>query len=260
MSARTAMRMSARRAPGNRLTLASICTAAALAAAGPAHPESTAADGRRPWAFLKQHGISAVFEAGQADLYRQLLPPVFGMPDRLLVLVTVVHYDEVTPALVPYHEAYVMLRCRYRGETGLFALTMPVDEATANVGGRQIGFPKYVADRITLTDEDAVSRGEVVRDGRTVLSLRFSADGSPPAIESSEDRGLPCFTLVPRDGGSEVLIVRRSLRGPRVRTASAGRATVATSEPWGKLLEGAILVSAHRETISGDSIFVLTLR
>jgi len=35
---------------------------------------------------------------------------------------------------------------------------------------------------------------------------------------------------------------------------------VTTSEPWGRLLDGASTVSARRETITGDSIFVLTQR
>jgi hypothetical protein len=216
--------------------------------------------GKRPWAFLSQHGISAVFEAKDARLYRELLPAPFEMPDRLLVHVAVVHYDEVTPALVPYHEAYVMLRSRYRGETGLFPLTMPVDDVTANEGGRQIGFPKYVADRITLTEEKEVSRGEVVRQGVSVIEVVFTASEAEPVTTSSDDPGLPCFTLVPPGKGPTVLIVRRSLVGPRLRVERSGSVKVTTTEPWGKLLAGASTVAARRETITGDSIFVLTRR
>jgi hypothetical protein len=245
------------RAPIAAVLLASC---AALALASPRRAGEPAAAGRRPWAFLSQHGISAIFEVRDARLYRELLPAPFELPERLLVHVTLVHYDEVTPALVPYHEAYVMLRCRYHGETGLFPLTMPVDDATANAGGRQIGFPKYVADRITLAEEKGTARGGVVRQGRSVIEVVFRANGEPPVTTSSDDPGLPCFTLVPPGTGPTVLIVRRSLLGPRRRVETPGTVAVTTVEPWGRLLDGAAVVSARRETISGDSIFVLTQR
>ncbi len=233
---------------------------AALAATPTRAGGETAAAGKRPWAFLRQHGISAVFEAKDARFYRELLPAPFEMPDRLLVHVTVVRYDEVTPALVPYHEAYVMLRCRYRGESGLFPLTMPVDDATANAGGRQIGFPKYVAERITLTEQKGVVRGVVVREGVSVIEVAFTAGDGEPVTTSSDDPGLPCFTLLPPGKGATTLIVRRSLVGARRRVESPGSVKVATTEPWGRLLEGAATLSARYETITGDSIFVLTRR
>jgi hypothetical protein len=243
----------ARRLPG-------ACLAVLGSLAGVSPAIGAPATRQRPWAFLSQHGISAVFEAKDARLYRELLPAPFEMPERLLVHVTVVHYDEVTPALVPYHEAYVMLRSRYRGEEGLFPLTMPVDDATANAGGRQIGFPKYVADRISLTEEPGTSHGVVVRLGVAVIEVMFTASGSEPLATSSDDPGLPCFTLLPPGKGPTVLIVRRSLVGPRRRVESPGSVKVATTEAWGRLLEGATIVSARRETVTGDSIFVLTQR
>jgi hypothetical protein len=255
--------MSTRVPLGTRLAILAglLAAASTFGVAAPAQAGSqTVPTGRRPWAFLSQHGIGAVFEAKDRRLYRELLPAPFEMPDRLLVHVTVVHYDEVTPALVPYHEAYVMLRCRYRGETGVFPLTMPVDDAIANEGGRQIGFPKYVADRITLTEAKGVTHGEVVRQRSSVISVVFTASEAEPVTTESDDPGLPCFTLAPPGKGPAVLIVRRSLVGPRRRVETPGTVKVTTAEPWGRLLEGATTVAAHRETIAGDSVFVLTQR
>ena len=105
----------------------------------PTTASSTADD----WSYQGQHGITAVFETADSTLYRQLLPEQFEMPERLLVIVCVVSYDNVSHPLVPYLEGFVMLSCTYEGQESLYTVTMPVDDQTACDGGLYMGFPKY---------------------------------------------------------------------------------------------------------------------
>ena len=116
-----------------------------------ASPTSTPAP-ERQWSFRGQRGITAAFVPTDLALYRSLLPAAFDMPESPLVAVAVVNYYDVTLPLTPYSEGYVVMQCRYQGRTGWYVFTMPVDDETANMGGRALGFPKYVADEIDLAE------------------------------------------------------------------------------------------------------------
>ncbi|MCP4118417.1 MAG: acetoacetate decarboxylase family protein [Desulfobacteraceae bacterium] len=56
-------------------------------------------------------------------------------------------FHSLTKPLGPYLEASIFLRCKYMDQTGWHSLTMPVTTEAANIGGRRLGFPKYVADK-----------------------------------------------------------------------------------------------------------------
>ena len=124
-----------------------------------------------------QRGITAFYLTTNSSLYRQILPTAFDMPDNLAVVVTVVFYYNVTAPLVPYHEGYVMLMCKYQGQDCLYTVTMPVDDQYACDGGRQLGFPKYMADRIELTNNGGLWDGRVIYQGRTILQMNFTPSG-----------------------------------------------------------------------------------
>ena len=112
-------------------------------------------------------------------------------------MVAVVYYYDVASPLVPYHEGYVLLQSQYQGQTGWYVLTMPVDDQTANAGGRALGFPKYIADKIDLAETDGGWAGDVTFQGQSVMHVTFTPGDTPPAAASSADPGLPIFLLVP---------------------------------------------------------------
>ena len=147
------------------------------------------------------------------ELYRSLLPEQFDMPDQPLVVVTVADYYDVTLPLVPYREGYVLLQCKYQGRTGWYTYTMPVDDKTANDGGRAIGFNKYVADEITLEEQDGIWTGRVVHGGRTVMEIVFTATGEPVTATGGGRRGL---SLQPPAAG-------RGTQGQRGEERGVGR-------------------------------------
>ena len=73
---------------------------------------------------------------------------------------------------VAYNEGALSVAAEYRGERGWYCLSMPVDDDTAMIGGReQFGFPKKMADRITLDRDGPHVAGSVVRNGAELLRI-----------------------------------------------------------------------------------------
>jgi uncharacterized protein (DUF362 family) len=205
----------------------------------------------KAWFYHAQHSITAVFQPTNLTLYRQLLPAVFDMPDSPQVIIAVAFYNSVTLPLVPYHEGYVMLVCNYQGTPGLYTVTMPVDNQLACDAGRSIGYPKYVADKIKLTQYSGGWKGEVIYQGNTVMMLTFMPHGMAKTSRVNNP-GPACFNLVPVGVGPQVLAV--NIIGHQLVNARSGSATVWVDpgQSWGNLLEGATLVSAQYETKTGN--------
>jgi uncharacterized protein (DUF362 family) len=228
----------------------------------------------RDWYYHGQLGITAIFQTNNRDLYRDLLPEAFDLPDSLQFLVSVVNYYSVSFPLVPYHEGFVMLNCKYKGKNGYYTLSMPVDNKLADNAGRSIGFPKYVADRIDLAKSGDVWIGQVLNQGRTVISMEFTPKGESNMWDNTNP-GLPAYNLIPLgvgpqvpyppescfDGnliplgvGPQVLEVKTSLIGIQLVTTTTGsvKVTMDHNETWAGLLDGATLVSAGLEEKKGN--------
>ena len=216
----------------------------------------------RPWAFLGTRRIMTTLAPADLELYRSLLPEQFDMPDQPLVVVTVADYYDVTLPLVPYREGYVLLQCKYQGRTGWYTYTMPVDDKIANDGGRAIGFNKYVADKITLEEQDGIWTGRVVHGGRTVMEIVFTATGEPvTATGGGEEVSL--FNLVPPGEGPKLNEVKSAASGEQTTVATSGSAIVKadSGEPWAGLLnsEGSTVWAQFQE-LTGDSVLEWTER
>jgi len=216
----------------------------------------------RPWAFLGTRRIMTTLAPADLELYRSLLPEQFDMPDQPLVVVTVADYYDVTLPLMPYREGYVLLQCKYQGRTGWYTYTMPVDDKIANDGGRAIGFNKYVADKITLEEQDGIWTGRVVHGGRTVMEIVFTATGEPvTATGGGEEVSL--FNLVPPGEGPKLNEVKSAASGEQTTVATSGSAIVKadSGEPWAGLLnsEGSTVWAQFQE-LTGDSVLEWTER
>lgn len=103
-------------------------------------------------------GVTTQLEPQDVSLYGRLLPHPLTMPDQPIVTLYVVDFIRVAPSIVPrYQEWAVLLTCAFNGVEGFYSLTMPVTNWMPMMGGRYLGFPKYVVDEIRLRHEgDAV--------------------------------------------------------------------------------------------------------
>lgn len=102
--------------------------------------------------FREFDGLTTHFEPNDPSLYRKLLPKTFDMPNQPVVTIFVADYIRVVPwPMTRYQEWSVLLKSEWKGEEGWYSETMPVTKWVALAGGRYLGFPKYMADEITLT-------------------------------------------------------------------------------------------------------------
>jgi len=105
---------------------------------------------------------------------------------------------------VTYSEGALFLRAAHKEELGWYCLAMPVDNDMAMVGGReQFGYPKKIAEEITLTRSNNHAVGRVVRRGVEVLHIE--AELVDPVQDSALDaigplvsdlNGKPCRKVV----------------------------------------------------------------
>jgi len=223
-------------------------------------PPTPATGEERQWAFRGTHLIRTAFPPADLELYRSLLPKQFDMPDQPLVVMTVANYYDVTLPLMPYREGYVLLQCKYQGRTGWYTYTMPVDDETANAGGRAIGFNKYVADKITLEEQDGVWTGRVVYEGRTVMEISFTPEGEPVKATGAGEE-VVLFNLVPPGEGPKINEVNSARLGEETTVTTSGSATVKADagEPWAGLLDPqGSTVWAISQELTGDSVLKWT--
>ena len=133
------------------------------------------------------------------DVVKQLLPKPLEAPDEPLATAFVARYPE-TNFGVSYNEGALFVRARFKNELGSYCLAMPVDDDMAMVGGREIhGFPKKIADEITLEHEGERVIGRVVRKGDEIMHLE--ADATEPTTME----GLNAPTTTDPDGEPAVL-------------------------------------------------------
>ncbi len=199
------------------------------------------------------HGIFAIKAPDDPDLYRQLLPEQFSLPEEPMVGVFIADYMDTEPwpitpfkFLGPYLESAIFLRCHYKEQTGWYCAYMAVSTEAAKIGGRRLGFPKFVADRMTLERMDEGWIGATGHEGRVQMRMRFVAtplgalDGlSPFQQEFMNGRGAaelkgPVLLLIPPSEGPEVNVVPCS--PPPLAARETGLVTIDLAAPYDGLL------------------------
>jgi acetoacetate decarboxylase len=152
--------------------------------------------------YLGAEMLSALFRT-DPDVVQTILPKPLVPADEPLGWVFVARYPETNFGL-SYSEGALFVRAVYKGEPGWYCLALPVDNDMAMVAGREtVGFPKKMAEKITLERTDNYVMGSVVRRG--VELVRIEAELTGPVSASSLDaigpevddlEGHPCRKLV----------------------------------------------------------------
>jgi acetoacetate decarboxylase len=133
---------------------------------------------RRTGAFpVRFTGAEMVVVLARTDpkVVAAVLPKPLRVPKEPVVSAFVARYPQ-TNFGVDYSEGARFVGAEYRGEQGLYCLAMPVDDDTAMIGGReQFGFPKKIADHISLERDGSRVVGSVVRHGVEILHIEGDA-------------------------------------------------------------------------------------
>jgi hypothetical protein len=197
--------------------------------------------------FREFHGINLVVETKNVKLYESMLPKPLQMPERPMVIVYIAKFTSVWPwPMTPYLEGSVILRCKHNGVDGWHVKTMPVTTYVANSGGRMMGFPKYIADEITLRQEGDGWRGEVILKGKSVLSIMYRQGLTRPLAAWEKaliDSGAfhfdePIFLFVPPDKGPRLQrVMLEKIKQEHWKTElGTARTVIDKNEPWAGLV------------------------
>lgn len=117
--------------------------------------------------------VTAMFTTTPEAIARVLPPPLEpGEIPIASAYVAEFHKPNFCP---PYNEAAVFVPCQYKGEAGSYCLSMPVDNDIAMIGGREIyGYPKKIAESITVTKKDNEVHGVCVRRGIPIVDIKVT--------------------------------------------------------------------------------------
>ncbi|MEA1988446.1 MAG: acetoacetate decarboxylase family protein [Pseudomonadota bacterium] len=120
--------------------------------------------------FTGAEMLSAVFRTDPGVL-GQILPRPLRPPPNPLALAFVAHYPQTNFGTV-YNEAALFVQAEYRGRLGMYCLSMPVDDDMAMAGGREVfGYPKKMAESISLEKQGSKVIGSAVRKGTEILRI-----------------------------------------------------------------------------------------
>ncbi len=193
-------------------------------------------------------GLTAHFKPNDLVLYRDLLPRQFAMPAQPVVMIFAADYLDVRPwPSARYQEWSVLLKTECQGRAAWFSLTMPVTRWLPMVGGRYLGFPKYVVDEITLTRKGDTRVATAMYRNVTQLTLEFHPGTTRP-LEPWEQELLamesffkgPLVQLVPPGRGPRAKIITLGHVLPPKWSPESGMVCVrvAANEFWKGLVPG----------------------
>jgi acetoacetate decarboxylase len=125
--------------------------------------------------------VTVIFKTDPAVVKRLLPPPLEPAPNGLAS--AYVAQFQKTNFGIRYNEAAVLLQALYNNERGNYCVSMPVDNDIAMAAGREVyGFPKKIADSITLARQDNTVQGSCIRHGVPIIEI--TADIQTPFPET----------------------------------------------------------------------------
>jgi hypothetical protein len=192
--------------------------------------------------FKESYRINVLVEPADLELYREVLPSQFDMPEHPLVQVIMLDQVDVGPwPLTPYKEGSVNLLCEYRGQQGWHITELPVNTWVAKYAGRTMGYPKYLADKVTFEQAGDKWVSEVIHDGEMRLKVEFTPgdwEEEPVWQKNGWDMGGPVLNLMPPGEGPEVVAVGSSgeMAPSAEITKGSVRIWIGKNEPWAGLI------------------------
>jgi len=152
--------------------------------------------------FTNAEMLVATFET-DPDVAKEILPRPLTFSADNMATAFVARYPETNFGCV-YNEGALFLNCEYKGERGVYCLSMPVDDDMALIGGReQFGYPKKMADSITLENHGDAVVGSVIRKNTEILRIECQLSGDAPddflgrlAYPTKDWDGVSCIKII----------------------------------------------------------------
>jgi acetoacetate decarboxylase len=181
--------------------------------------------------FYDIHSLAMTFES-DAEVIAEVLPPPLLPADEPRVSVSVSEIRR-SDCVGPFFGSSLNVNCTYRGEPGLYCITMPMSTDTAVTFGRELfAEPKKLAE-ITLEERGNHLIGTVTRNGITYIELNgeFETPMAPLGRDTLSHHYY--FKYLPAADGRGLAhdpqLVRVTHRG-RVHQAAQGKGTIVFRE------------------------------
>lgn len=130
--------------------------------------------------------MALVFFRTDPEVIKQIVPEPLKPSVEPSGMAFVARYPKTNFGSV-YNEAGLFVNVEHAGELGGYCLAMPVTEDMALIGGREIfGFPKKIADEISLERTENGVRGRCVRRGVELMNLSMPFKEEVEAEKAAE--------------------------------------------------------------------------
>ena len=133
--------------------------------------------------------MALVFFGTDPEVVKRIVPEPLKPSAMPSAMAFVARYPKTNFGSV-YNEAALFVTVEYAGEVGGYCLAMPVTEDMALIGGREtFGFPKKIADQISLEKTENGVRGSCVRRGVELMNLSMPFEEEVEAEKAVEMLG-----------------------------------------------------------------------
>jgi len=209
--------------------------------------------------FQAFRGLFGCTKPADLALYRQMLPEKFEMPADPQVCFYVFHF--AISGVGPYNEAAILMPITYAGQAGKYVLTMPLDNLAASSGGRAQGFPKYIAEEVSVSEDGTNWTGVVRNAGEIDLQASYTGacrEGgdfpfpdfinlTPIAISASQNAAY----IAPRTGSALVIPAEYLVEPKFYSLQGSVQMQINDALPWNGLFDESQAFPAQLVTFKG---------
>ncbi len=148
------------------------------------------------YTYLESDGIYMYYETRDKELYRNLLPEEFEMPDSLLVFTFISDFYKMDEQTQPYKEASIFLLGRYKGKEVWHCIYMPVtSEESMKFGIMRLGLPKTLGE-IEFLRTDTTYSATLTDENKNMMSL--SVHTKQYSLSKKTEEVLNRLSLIPK--------------------------------------------------------------
>jgi acetoacetate decarboxylase len=159
--------------------------------------------------------MALVFFGTDPEVVKRIVPEPLKPSAMPSAMAFVARYPKTNFGSV-YNEAALFVTVEYEGQLGGYCLAMPVTEDMALIGGREIfGFPKKIADQISLEKTENGVQGRCVRRGVELMNLSMPFEEEVEAEKAVEMLGA-LTAQEPGEGWKTIAYNFKFFRSPRL--------------------------------------------
>lgn len=152
--------------------------------------------GNQAYRYNENEGIFVFYRTDNEELYRELLPEEFDMPDELIVHLFVMDFYDIDSDAEPYKEMSISLLAKYNGVDIWHCIYMPVTSEQSMIAGIEgLGLPKTMGDIQFIRNESSYVGTILDNQSR---SGTITIDTSDYVLTSTDKETIRGFMDIPK--------------------------------------------------------------